>query len=161
MYRWVVYLHILAAFMFILMHGASAMVGLRLRKERNLDRVRALLDLSTAYLGGTYGALLMLLGAGVVAGFLGKWWGQAWIWVSLGVLIALMAAMYALGTSFYTRVRKAAGTEYMENYKPHPPVAPAPAELEALLRSRRPEVLTAVGVVGLAVLLWLMVFKPF
>lgn len=96
MYRWVVFLHILSAFLFVLMHGASAMVSLRLRKERDLDRVRALLDLSTAYLGGTYGALLMLLGAGVVAGFLGKWWGQAWIWVSLGVLIALMAAMYVL-----------------------------------------------------------------
>lgn len=96
MYRWVVFLHILSAFLFVLMHGASAIVSLRLRKERDLDRVRALLDLSTAYLGGTYGALLMLLGAGVVAGFLGKWWGQGWIWVSLGVLIALMAAMYVL-----------------------------------------------------------------
>lgn len=161
MYRWVVFLHVLAAFLFVLMHGASAMVSLRLRKERDLDRVRALLDLSTAYLGGTYGALLLLLGAGVVAGFLGKWWGQAWIWISLGVLIALMAAMYVLGTSFYTRVRKAAGTEYMENYKPHPAVAPAPTELEALLNSRRPELLAAVGGVGLVVLIWLMMFKPF
>jgi len=161
MYRWVVFLHILAAFMFILMHGGSAMVSLRLRKERNLDRVRALLDLSTAYANGTYAALLLLLAAGVVAGFLGKWWGQAWIWVALGVLIALMAAMFYLGTAFYGRVRKAAGADYMVNYKPQPAVSPSPAELEVLLNSRRPEVLMAVGVGGLAVLLWLMMFKPF
>ena len=161
MYRWIVFLHILGAFGFLLMHGASATVSLRLRTERNLERVRALLDLSMTYAGASYGGLLLLLAAGVAAGFLGKWWGQLWIWVSLAILIALMAAMFVLGTSFYSRVRKAAGLEFMDKYKPHPPVPPAPAELDALLSSSRPLVLAAVGGGGLVLLLWLMMFKPF
>ena len=41
------------------------------------------------------------------------------------------------------------------------PPAPVPAsDLVALLHSRRPEALTAIGVVGLAIIVWLMVFKP-
>jgi hypothetical protein len=161
MYRWIVFIHILGAFSFVLLHGASAAVSLRLRTERNLERIRALLDLSTAYTSATYASLLLLLAAGVVAGFVGKWWGQTWIWVSLATLIALMAAMFALGTAFYARVRKAAGMEFMDKMKPHPPIEPAQAELETLLRSSRPTVLALLGGVGLGLLLWLMMFKPF
>ena len=38
---------------------------------------------------------------------------------------------------------------------------PDPEELDALLRSPHPFVLTVIGVGGLTVILWLMMFKPF
>jgi hypothetical protein len=34
-------------------------------------------------------------------------------------------------------------------------------ELAALVDTRRPDVIALVGVIGLLVLLWLMMFKPF
>ena len=48
------------------------------------------------------------------------------------------------------------------NFKPQPagPVA-GPEELEALLNSGRPMLVAAIGIGGLAILLWLMMFKPF
>jgi len=41
------------------------------------------------------------------------------------------------------------------------PVPAPPVELAALLESRRPGGIAASGGIGLAVLIWLMIFKPF
>jgi hypothetical protein len=41
------------------------------------------------------------------------------------------------------------------------PTPVSEAELFALVDSRRPDVIGLVGVIGLLVLLWLMMFKPF
>ncbi len=162
MYSWIVFLHVLGGFGFILAHGASAAVSFRLRRERNLERIRALLDLSGSSLNVLYISLLVLLAGGITAGFMRRWWGHGWIWVALGLLIAILVAMYLRGTSYYTSVRKAAGLEYMVGSKPHPPEPPAsPEEIDALLSSSRPVELAVIGGVGLAAILWLMIFKPF
>jgi len=42
-----------------------------------------------------------------------------------------------------------------------PPAQVGPDELAALLDTRRPEALAAVGFIGLVLILWLMVLKPF
>jgi hypothetical protein len=74
--------------------------------------------------------------------------------------------MSLLGTSFYDRVRIAVGTEPMLGarkkawLRDRPPPVSAP-ELDGLLASSRPLLLAWMGVVGLAVILWLMVLKPF
>jgi hypothetical protein len=50
----------------------------------------------------------------------------------------------------------------MEGNKERPAVAPAEAEEVArLLRSGRPHLMTLIGLGGWAVILWLMIFKPF
>jgi hypothetical protein len=162
MYRWWVFLHIVGAFGFVLAHGASAVVALRLRGERDVERVRALLDLSSASLGAMYGSLLLLLAAGIVAGFLGHWWGRAWIWTALGLLVLLIVAMYALASTYYTKVREAAGLQtYQQKKKGIEPRPPSLEELAAILDSSRALLILAVGVVGLLLILWLMVLKPF
>jgi hypothetical protein len=165
-YRWWVFLHILGAFGFLLAHGVSVAMALALRREREPQRIQALLGLSRVYLNLTYASLIVLLIGGIVAGFLGHWWGRAWIWTALGILIALWVSMSLLGTSFYDRVRIAVGTEPMYGRRrkvwlqERPPPATA-EELDALLASSRPIVLAWMGVIGLAVILWLMVLKPF
>jgi hypothetical protein len=162
-YDWWVFLHIAGAFGFLMAHGVSAGIALKLRRERELERIRALLDLSVASVGALYGSLLVLLAGGIVAGFVGHWWGSGWIWTALGVLVALMVAMYALASTYYNRVREAAGVQnYDQRKKGIDPGPPAPPEeLAALLRSARPLVIAGIGFAGLLLILWLMVLKPF
>ncbi len=42
-YQWLVFLHIAGVFGFLLTHGASAMVSFRLRADRDVNVIRALL----------------------------------------------------------------------------------------------------------------------
>jgi hypothetical protein len=83
LYQWIVLLHVIAAFTFALAHGASAGVALKLRGEREIRRVQALLDLSNMSTNGTYVSIFVLLIAGVTAAFTAGLWGRAWIWVAM------------------------------------------------------------------------------
>jgi len=162
MYPWIVFLHVIGAFGFILAHGASASVSFALRRERNLERIRALLNLSINSYNVMYVSLLLLLVAGIVAGFMGRWWGAGWIWTALGLLIALIVAMSLVGTRYYAQVRKAAGLEYFEAMKTHAPIPPAaPEEMDRLLAASPAMLVAAMGAGGLIVIVWLMMFKPF
>ena len=136
-------------------------VAFRLQGERNLERVRALLELSTASYPAMYGSLLVLLLAGIILGLLGNWWGHAWIWVSLILLIAMLIFMRGFGSRIYGEVRKAVGLPYYDKGKLHPPIEPASAEaINAALAKGRPTLLTVIGFGGIAVIAWLMMFKP-
>lgn len=161
MHGLMVFLHVLGAFVFVLAHGASVLVAFRLRTERERGRVAALLDLSSLGISVMYIGLATLLVAGVTAGFTGDHWGRAWIWAAIGILVAVAVAMYALGTTFYARMRVAAGAgvpaQLAARYDP-PPTA---ADLDAMLASDRPLILAAIGGIGLAAIVWLMVAKPF
>ena len=154
MHRWWVLLHLVGVLGFLLAHGVSAYATFQLPRERDPARVSHLLELSASSVGVMWNAIGVLLLGGVLAGFTGHFWGQAWLWVSIGVFAAVIAAMYALGTTWATRLRTisaamAGGTE-----------AVSPAQFEGILRSRRPFTIAAVGIGGLLVILFLMVFKP-
>ena len=162
MYPWLVWLHVIGGFGFILAHGASAAVAYRLRKERDLERVRALLDLSSSTVAVLYASLLVMLIAGIVAGFLAKWWGMGWIWVSLVLTLAIIVWMYLTVSRSYGNLRKAVGLPYMAGGRPQPAVEPASAEeINAMLERGQPALQTVVGFGGLVIILWLMMFKPF
>ena len=88
--------------------------------------------------------------------------GWAWIWASVILLIVIMGAMAGLGSRTYGGARKAAGLPYFEAMKQQPAVEPAgAAEIDALLAKGNPALLTLIGYGGLAVIAWLMMFKPF
>ena len=161
-YPWVVLLHMVGAFGFVMAHGASAFAAIRIRSEREPARVAALLDLSSNSLGLMYASLLLLLIGGITAGFMGSYWGALWIWVSIGVLVLIIGAMYPMGSMHYANVRRAVGLKAYGDPKDAPPPEPLSVpELEALLSSSRPVALAAIGGIGLLVILWLMVVKPF
>ena len=48
LYQIVVFLHVVFVLGYLLAHGVSAAVAFALKKERDLNRIRALLDLSAA-----------------------------------------------------------------------------------------------------------------
>jgi hypothetical protein len=162
MYHWIVFLHIAGIFGFLLAHGSSAAMAFALRRERNPERIRALLDLSGSMMSVFYLSLLVLLAAGIVSGFMGHWWGRGWIWLSLGLLVGMMVGMWFLGSTHYHQVRKAVGLQYMESGKPREPVEPAtPEALSALLARGQPVLLAVIGYGGALVIAGLMWFKPF
>ena len=155
MYQWLVFLHIAGAFGFLLFHGASVGVLLRLRHERNRERISVLLDLSAASMIGFYVSVVVLLGGGILAGFAGSWWGRLWIWVSLALFLAIAVAMYPLGSRTFRRIRQAVAL------RPSGAPMASDEEIDEILRSPRLVLLAAIGYGGLLVILWLMVFKPF
>ena len=162
MNRWIVLLHVLGAFTFVMAHGASASVVFKLRRETSRERIAALLDLSSASMRVMYLALLVMLLAGLAAGFLGSWWGRGWIWLTLGLLFAESAAMWAMATRPSNRLRQALRSPHPEGSKLQPAVPPAGAEeVPARAAAIHPIPMAVVGFGGLALLLWLMLLKPF
>ena len=99
---------------------------------------------------------------GIAAGIMQPWFSFGWIWTAIGLLILISMGMFFAGTVHYSKLRKAVGLPYMEKGKPQPAVAPASeAEIVALVRGRSPIIVAVLGAVGLTVILWLMMFKPF
>lgn len=161
-YLLLVFVHILAVFAFLMAHGVSVAVAFALKRERSPERIHTLLDLSGASIGVVHISLLVVLVLGVVMGFMGKWWDHGWIWVSLGLLIAMYVYMGLAGSAFYGKVRKAAGLVYMVGGKIQQPEEPASREvIDALLNKANPALLAAVGFGAIILLTWLMKFKPF
>jgi len=161
MYGFVVLVHVLGAFAFVMAHGVSMLIAFRLRGEREPARQALLLELSGLSVGLMYIGLGVLLLAGILAAFMGGLWGRGWIWASLGILVAVIAVMYAVATPFYGRMRAAAGVPGSEALATRFKPTPTPADLDGLAASSRPFVLAAVGGIGLASIVWLMVSKPF
>jgi plastocyanin len=153
-HRWWVFLHIAGVFGFLMAHGVSAYVTLRLPRERDPARVSHLLELSASSVGFMWNSIGLLLLGGILAGFTGHFWGQAWIWAGIVVLVAVTAAMYAMGTTWAARLRTisgamAGGTEAISE-----------EQFEGILSSKRPYTIAGIGFVGLLLILWLMIFKP-
>lgn len=165
LYPWIVFVHVAAAFAFILAHGVAVFASFRVRAERDRARIAALLDLSTASVRLMYGALLIVVVAGLLAAGMGGWLGRLWPWTALGVLVLLAAAMDIIGTTHFTRLRQLAGASISprraRRLAPAPEPEAAAEELALRLRSRRPELLAAIGGGGLLIVIWLMVLKPF
>ncbi len=135
-YLWIVWFHVVSVFGFLFAHGTSVFVMLTLRKERDLERIRALLNLSRSTYAFSYTFILLVLVTGILAGFLGSWWGRLWIWTAIGVGFALTVVMYYFGTRFMNGIRKAVGITYYEGSKKRPPVpAVSSEELDRILRS--------------------------
>lgn len=158
---WVVFIHIASAFAFAAGHGVSLFVAFRLRGERDPARVAALLDISRYSLPAAGLGLIALLVSGIAAGIMLGSFNQAWIWISLVLLVVIGILMTPMAANYYTTLRRAVGqrTRGMKTDEPDP--APVSAdELAVLLASRRPEQLLLVGGVGFVVILWLMVFRP-
>jgi len=159
-YAWWVYLHIVGAFAFVFGHGASGLAAFRIRATRDPAQIRTLLDLSSMALGLTYVGLLLLLIGGIAAAIAGDHFSRGWTWAALGLLVLIIVAMYAMATPFYGQLRVAAGVRAKD-----PKVDPNPtidqAQIDALAASSRPMVLLVIGGIGILLILWLMVLKPF
>ena len=152
-YRIIVFLHVISTFGFLLSHGASVSMAFALKRERDSQKIRALLDISIKSYPLMNLTLLASIVFGIIAGFQGHWWKFGWIWASMALLVVIIALMYFLGSNIYGAARKAAG------HSSEPPGSDD--ELFAILERSNPILLTIIGYGGYAIIAWLMMVKPF
>jgi uncharacterized membrane protein len=150
-YPWLVFVHLVGLVLFAISHGVSIAAAQAVRGERNRAVVAARLDTSRKAIGISYVGLMLLaiggLGAAWVAGLL----LARWVVASYVVLMTVLVVMWSVASPYYVRLRRALGDGAGDALS---------ADAAALLASRRYDVLTAVGAIGLIVLIWLMVLKP-
>ena len=77
-----------------------------------------------------------------------------WIWASIVILVLTIGLMTATAKPYFARVKEAC------QLRPSGVPRVSDEELGEVLNSSRAHLITAIGVVGLAAILYLMVFKP-
>jgi hypothetical protein len=160
--RWLIFIHVLSAITFFLAHGTSAFMAFQLRKETDFTRIRAMLDLSwsTMYLMGI--SFLIMGLTGLIMPFLIHIWNRGYIWVSIVLMLFVFIYMAMFNETHYKELRRLVGLPYMKGNKIMPAEQPSSSqEVSALLQKTSPTSLVVVGYVVPAIVLWLMVFKPF
>src|SRR6202140_5808106 len=136
---WLLFAHIASVAGFLLAHGTSAAMAFRLRSEKTSDGIRSLAELSKQTTGVMYSFLVLIVISGVFLGFQGRWWGRAWIWTAVVVVILTIGAMSALGGRF-NAVRGAGGLPAWDRRGKITTSAPGSPEAirQAVERTRRP-----------------------
>jgi hypothetical protein len=154
-YRWWKLLHVLGVLGFVMFHGVSIVVAIRLRKERDRGRIAELLQFSGSAVGGMYVSIVLLITFGVIAGFAGKFWSFWWIWISIVLLVVTILEMGAVARPYYERVKEAI------QLRPSGVPRVSDEELDLLLRSRLALFNAVWGMAALVLITWLMIWKPF
>jgi len=142
MYQWVVFVHIASVMGLLLVHPVT--VAFHLKEERNDIRIRELLEVTEAASNLRWAFFWLTIASGAVLGFMGGFWGTAWIWAALAIFIAIGAVMNLYGGRSIDRIADTKDD----------------AEMERLLIRFRPMILAVTGAGGLLLVLWLMLFKP-
>ena len=160
--RWIVFLHVLGAFMFVAGHGVSMFVAFQVRREADRTKLAALLDLSGWSLAVAGIGLLILFVSGILAGIVLNSWGALWLLVALVLFVVIALVMTPVGGTYLRNLRLAIGQPPRGAKPGDPPPTPVSDEqLAAMQASQRPELLLLLGGGGFVVILWLMMFKPF
>ena len=160
--RWLIFLHILSALTFFLAHGSSAAMIFKIRNETDIVRIRAMLDLSESTLEVMFTSFLVMGLTGLALPFFLHIWNKGWIWFSIVLMVFVFIWMVWLNEWTYKILRKLVGLPYRQGSKEYPAEPPAHAEkIVSHLKSINVIPILIVGYGIPAIVLWLMVFKPF
>jgi uncharacterized membrane protein len=154
-YSWWKFLHVAGVIAFVMFHGVSVIAALRVRKERDRARIAMMLQFSGSSLIAMYASLAWLIVFGVVAGIQGGFWNDGWFWIAIGLLVLVTGEMSAVAKPYYQRVKEAV------EVRPSGVPRRSDEELDEILRAPVALWNAAFGFAVLAVITWLMIFKPF
>ncbi|MCL6648878.1 MAG: DUF2269 domain-containing protein [Chloroflexi bacterium] len=145
-----IFLHEVGAFVFVGTHSVAVAVAFEIRQEERPERLRTLLNLSARVRPVQYIGLAVLLVGGLAAAWTRGWWSWGWVWASLALLAVLVVGALPLVPHFrrWRQILGQAGKEL-------------PEEARQLARSPLLPLVATYETVGLVVILWLMVAKPF
>ncbi len=159
MHEWLVFLHVAAVLGFMLAHGVQVTAMWKMRWEPDPEQNLTLLNV----LPGLTLVRVMLAAvviSGLLVAFTGSWWDAGWLWLSLLILAVVAVAMWRYGGGYYGLIQDAA-TKALEA-RDDPASQPAAQQtFDAARRSWHPMGMTVIGLGGVGVILWLMMFKPF
>jgi hypothetical protein len=164
LYPWLLVLHVLCVFAFLVIHGVSMGVWWRVRRERDRAKLVPLLDLSVGFITPMSLALLLLIVSGTLVGVAAAWWfnGQWWLWVSIALLVVIIAVMTPLVAIPMAGMRRGLGMPSRADAKAGTVPTPVDdAALDRLLLDRRPAVGSSIAIGGIVLITWLMETKPF
>ena len=136
------FLHIASVLGLLLVHPVT--VSFHMKEERDDSRIRELLEVTESASLLRWVFFGLVIASGILLGFLGSWWGTAWIWIALAVFVAIGVVMNRYGGR---TIDKIADTK-------------DDAEMERLLARFDPWILAVSGTGGLLLVLYLMLFKP-
>ena len=160
--RWLAFIHVLSAITFFLAHGAAAAMVFKVRSETDFARIRAMLDLAVSTFKAYMLSFLIMGLTGLIMPFFIHIWNRVWIWLSIVLILFVVVWMGLVNEKQIKQLRRLVGLPYMQRNKEFPAEPPASAEeVAALLKTINPHQWMLVGYGIPAVVLWLMIFKPF
>ena len=158
MYQFLLYLHIFGAVLFFISHGATALGMFRVRDNRHPEAVRALMGLRATQLWG-FGVGFLLMGLSAIAlGVMNGSWGRFWMWGSTVIFFIIWTVMGFWGRGYYDAIEMALDPNSEKAQKAKKPET---RSLDEVIESGRPILLAWIGIGGTAIILWLMMYKPF
>ena len=162
LYPWVVIAHVFFVIVAFGAHGASAFAVFQVQRETDRGRLAAILDLSFRSLVVAGIGILVAVALGIIAAIMGGHFGRLWPWVSIVVVAVTFVAMTPMAALPMNEVRRAVGMPVRGDKPGDTPREPASdADIAAARARLRPELVASLGIVALAVLVWLMEAKPF
>jgi hypothetical protein len=153
-FRWLLYLHIASVLALLGTHGTSMTVLYRIRRERDRSRILDLVTLSGETIVPMYISLAAIVVTGVLVGLKVHVFSEWWIWAAIVILVVVAALMGAIARPYFARVKEAC------QVRPSGVPRVSDEELTEILKAPTAHVISAIGVVGLVVILYLMVFQP-
>lgn len=154
-YRYWVLIHLAGVLGLLATHGASMVALYRVRAVApDRGRIADTIAFSRSTTTPMYVALVVLLIGGVGAAINGHYLNDPWITVSIAVLVLTVLAMLGLASPYFRKITAACAL------RPSGVPRVSDEELLELVRSPRAHVVSAIGLLGLLVILALMVFKP-
>jgi hypothetical protein len=153
-YGWWKFIHLAGVVGFVAAHGTSMAATMMLRRFKEPQQVAGILQLSAATVTAFYVSTLVLLVGGIGAGVVGQWFDQGWIWVSIGLLVAVGVLMFPIARRHFRRIRMV--LELMETG-----TAVSRHDFARVLGAGSPAMTATTGFVGIMLILYLMVLKPF
>ena len=158
-YPWIVIGHVFFVILAFGAHGVSAFTVFRVRSATDRTELRTLLDLSATALTVAGITLLVAIALGIWAAIIGGHFARLWPSAAIGVVIVVTAAMTPLAANPMRATRAALGIG--KDRSGAPLVPGSDADVAAAISKLQPEATMIIGIVGLAVLVWLMEGKPF
>jgi hypothetical protein len=159
MYNWLVFLHIFFAFLFMLAHGVHAAAMLKFRGEPDPEHSLTFFNIVPQLTLTRILTALMGIPA-LAAAFLAGWLQKGWVWASFVIFMIISFVMYRYGSGYFALIEGAA-KRAIEAKKSNTNLAAALREFNEARTAPHPLIVSVVGIAGLAVILWLMRFKPF
>ena len=153
-YSWLKFLHIAAVLALLGTHGVSMTVLFAIRRERDRAKIMTMMALSGQATIPMYVSILAVVLFGVLLWNKVYGFGTTWLWASLVLLIAIVGLMTATAKPYFARVKEAC------QVRPSGVPRVSDEELAGVLRSSRAYLITAIGVIGMLAILYLMIFKP-